>query len=212
MIRKNLKKLLLTSAVILLPILAGVILWDKLPDSVPVHFGPTGEADGFASRGVAVFVMPLFLLAIHWLCTLATAADPKNKNIDKKALGLVLWICPMISLLVNGVVYVTALGIAINILMVFGLFLGCLFVVIGNYMPKCRQSYTLGIKLPWTLNDEDNWNRTHRFAGRLWTVGGLVVIITAFLGNAFAYIFLGIILVMVLIPTVYSYRLYKKTK
>ncbi len=212
MIRKNLKKLLLTSAVILLPILAGVILWDKLPDSVPVHFGPTGEADGFASRGVAVFVMPLFLLAIHWLCTLATAADPKNKNIDKKALGLVLWICPMISLLVNGVVYVTALGIAINILMVFGLFFGCLFVVIGNYMPKCRQSYTLGIKLPWTLNDEDNWNRTHRFAGRLWTVGGLVVIITAFLGDAFVFVFLGLVLLMVIIPTIYSYRLYKKTK
>ncbi len=212
MIRKNLKRLLLTSVVILLPILAGIILWDKLPDSVPVHFGPSGEADDFASRGVAVFVMPLVLLAIHWLCMLATSADPKRKNIDGKPLGLVLWICPLISLLVNGVVYTTALGIAINVMMVFGLFFGCLFVVIGNFMPKCRQSYTLGIKLPWTLNDEDNWNRTHRFAGRLWTGGGLVIIITAFLGNAFAYIFLGIILMMVLIPTIYSYRLYKKTK
>lgn len=212
MIRKNLKRLVLTSVIILLPIVAGVLLWDKLPDSVPVHFGPTGEADGFASRGVAVFAMPLFVLAVHWLCMLATAADPKHKNIDGKPLGLVLWICPLISLLVNGVIYVTALGIAINILMVFGLFFGCLFVVIGNWLPKCRQSYTLGIKLPWTLNDEDNWNRTHRFAGRLWTVGGLVVIITAFLGDAFIYVFLGILLVMVLIPTVYSYRLYKKSK
>ena len=129
--------------------------------------------------------MPLVLLAFHWLCTLGTTADPKHKNIDGKPLALVLWICPLISLLVNGVVYITALGIAINVLMVFGLFLGCLFVVIGNFLPKCRQSYTLGIKLPWTLNDEDNWNRTHRFAGRLWTVGGLLVIVTAFLGNEF---------------------------
>lgn len=212
MIKKNLKKLLLTSTVILLPLLAGIILWDKLPDSVPVHFGPSGEADGYASRAVAVFVMPFVMLAFHWLCTLGTAADPKNKNIDKKAFGLVLWICPMISLLVNGVIYVTALGIAINILMVFGLFFGCLFVVIGNYMPKCRQSYTLGIKLPWTLNDEENWNRTHRFAGRLWTVGGLAVIITAFLGKAFVFVFLGLVLLMVIIPTVYSYLLYKKNK
>lgn len=212
MIKKNLKRLVLTSVIILLPILAGVILWDQLPDSVPIHFGPNGEADGYATRTVAVFVMPLFLLAIHWLCTLATAADPKNKNIDKKPLGLVLWICPMISLLVNGVVYVTALGIAIDILMIFGLFFGCLFVVIGNYMPKCRQSYTLGIKLPWTLDDEGNWNRTHRFAGRLWTVGGLLVIVTAFLGDAFIYVFLGLVLLMVIIPTVYSYRLYKKNK
>lgn len=212
MIKKNIKRLLLTSAVILLPILAGGILWDKLPDSVPVHFGPTGEADGFASRPVAVFVMPLVLLAAHWLCTLSTAADPKHKNIDGKPLGLVLWICPLISLLVSGVIYTTALGIAINIPMVFGLFFGCLFVVIGNFLPKCRQSYTLGIKLPWTLNDKDNWNRTHRFAGRLWTGGGLVIIITAFLGDAFVYAFLGIVLLMVIIPTVYSYRLYKKSK
>lgn len=212
MIKKNLKRLLLTSVIILLPILAGVILWDQLPNIVPIHFGANGKPDGYATRFVAVFVMPLFLLAIHWICTLATAADPKNKNIDKKALGLVLWICPMISLLVNGVVYVTALGIAIDIIMIFGLFFGCLFVVIGNYMPKCRQSYTIGIKLPWTLENEDNWNRTHRFAGRLWTLGGLLSIVTAFLGNAFIFVFLGFVLLMVIIPTVYSYLLYKKNK
>lgn len=212
MIKKNIKTLLLTSVVVLLPMLAGVILWDKLPDSVPIHFGPNGEPDDYAGRGVAVFVMPLVLLAFHWLCTLTTAADPKNKNIDKKALGLVLWICPMISLLVNGVIYTTALGIAINILMIFGLFFGCLFVVIGNYLPKCRQSYTLGIKLPWTLSDEDNWNRTHRFAGRLWIVGGLLTIVTAFLDDAFIFVFFGLVLLMVIIPTIYSYRLYKKSK
>ena len=212
MIKKNLKRLLLTSAVILLPILAGVILWDQLPNIVPIHFGANGKPDGYATRAVAVFVMPLVLLAFHWLCTLGTAADPKNKNIDKKALGLVLWICPMISLLINGVIYVTALGIAIDIPMIFGLFFGCLFVVIGNYMPKCRQSYTMGIKLPWTLENEDNWNRTHRFAGRLWTLGGLLTIVTAFLGNAFIFVFLGLVLLMVIIPTVYSYLLYKKNK
>lgn len=212
MIKKNLKRLALTSVIILLPILAGVILWDQLPDIVPIHFGANGKPDGYATRFVAVFVMPLVLLAFHWICTLATAADPKNKNIDKKALGLVLWICPMISLLVNGVIYVTALGIAIDIPMIFGLFFGCLFVVIGNYMPKCRQSYTMGIKLPWTLENEDNWNRTHRFAGRLWTLGGLLTIVTAFLGNAFIFVFLGLVLLMVIIPTVYSYLLYKKNK
>ncbi len=212
MIKKNLKRLLITSVVILLPIVAGVILWDQLPNIVPIHFGANGKPDGYATRAVAVFVMPLVLLAFHWLCTLGTAADPKNKNIDKKALGLVLWICPMISLLVNGVIYVTALGIVIDILMIFGLFFGCLFVVIGNYMPKCRQSYTIGIKLPWTLENEDNWNRTHRFAGRLWTLGGLLTIVTAFLGDAFIFVFLSLVLLMVIIPTVYSYRLYKKSK
>jgi uncharacterized membrane protein len=212
MIKKHSKALVLTSLLILLPIIAGVILWDKLPDSVPIHFGPNGEPDDYAGRGVAVFVMPLVMLGVHWMCMLGTAADPKNKDIDSKPLGLVLWVCPLVSLLVNGIIYVTALGIAINIPMIFGLFFGCLFVVIGNYLPKCRRNYTIGIKLPWTLEDEDNWNRTHRFAGRLWTVGGLLTIIAAFIGAAFIFVFFGLILLMSIIPTIYSYLLYKKTK
>lgn len=210
MIKKTIKLLLITSAVILLPLLAGVILWNKLPETIATHFGADGAADGWSSRSFAVVFLPLFMLAVHWLCTLVTAADPKHKNVDGKPLGLMLWICPMSSLLVGGVIYTTALGYAIDIPMVMGLFFGCLFVVIGNYMPKCRQNYTVGIKLPWTLSDEDNWNRTHRLAGWLWTLGGFAVIIVAFFGSALAYAMLGIILVMVLIPTIYSYILYKK--
>ena len=83
-------------------------------------------------------------------------------------------------------------------------------MVIGNYLPKCKQNYTLGIKLPWTLDDEENWNRTHRFAGFLWVVGGVLIAINAFL--EWEWLFLVVVFAMVLIPAIYSYLYYKKQK
>lgn len=208
MIKKNLKLLILTSVIILMPIVAGLLLWDKLPEQVPVHFNAQGVADGFGSRSMAVFGMPLFLLAVHWICTFVTSLDPKSKNIDKKPITLVLWLCPAISLLVNGIVYAYALGGEFNVGSVFMIFFGFLFVVIGNYMPKCKQNYTIGIKIPWTLNSESNWNYTHRLAGKVWVIGGLFIIATAFLN--WVWIFVAAAIIMVIIPVAGSYIYHKK--
>lgn len=86
------------------------------------------------------------------------------------------------------------------------LFMGVLFIIIGNLLPKMRQSTTMGIKLPWTLHSEENWNKTHRFSGKLWVAGGIVILATAFLGSF--WILIAVLLVMVIIPTLYSYLLY----
>jgi uncharacterized membrane protein len=75
-------------------------------------------------------------------------------------------------------------------------------------LPKCKQSHTIGIKLPWTLESEENWNKTHRFAGKLWVVCGLLVLALSFWGNI--YVMLGITLLMVFVPTIYSYIIYRK--
>ena len=92
--------------------------------------------------------------------------------------------------------------------MITFLLLGILFTVIGNYMPKAKQSYTMGIKLPWTLNSEENWNRTHRLAGFVWSVGGLLMIVNGFV----QWVWLSEIIVfaMIFIPIVYSFVLYRK--
>ena len=210
MIKKNLPKLIITSLVILIPILIGIVLWDKLPDQVPVHWNINGDVDGFATKAQAVFLMPLVLVAFHWICVLGTSLDPKKQNINDKMVTLVLWIIPIISLLCNSMVYATALGHKVSVEIMMPLFMGALFVVIGNYMPKCKQSYTVGIKIPWTLNDEENWNKTHRMAGFLWVIGGIVIMATAFLG-AF-WLFFVVLIPMVIVPFVYSYLLYKKNK
>lgn len=210
MIKKNLPKLIITSLVILIPILIGIVLWDKLPDQVPVHWNINGDVDGFATKAQAVFLMPLVLVAFHWICVLGTSLDPKKQNINDKIFTLVLWIIPVISLLCNSMVFATALGHKVSVEIIMPLFMGALFVIIGNYMPKCKQSYTVGIKIPWTLNDEENWNKTHRMAGFLWVIGGIVIMATAFLG-AF-WLFFVVLIPMVFVPFVYSYLLYKKNK
>lgn len=205
--------LLITSVVILLPILGGILLWDKLPEQVPFHWNIQGQVDNWVSRPVAVFVMPFVLLGFQWLCFFASAWDPKQRNINKKVMGLVLWIIPMLNILLHMMVYLSALDRRVDISVVIPLFFGALFVVIGNFMPKCKQSYTLGIKLPWTLNDEQNWNATHRLAGKLWVAGGLLSMLTCLLPPVAAFAtMMSILLVMCLIPTVYSYRYYKKHK
>ncbi len=210
---KHKKMMLITSLVILLPILGGVLLWDKLPDQIPFHWNIQGQVDNWVTRPVAVFVMPFVLLGFQWLCFFASGWDPKHRNINQKVLGLVLWIIPVMNILLNVMVYLSALDRRVDISVVIPLFFGALFVVIGNYIPKCKQSYTLGIKLPWTLNDEQNWNATHRLAGKLWVFGGLLTMLTALLPPVAAFAtMMGILLVMVAVPTVYSYRYYKKHK
>ena len=210
MIKKNLPKLIITSLITLIPIIIGLILWDKLPDQVPIHWDINGNVDGYTIKTQAVFAMPLVLVAFHWICALGTSLDPKKQNINDKLLTLVLWIIPIISLLCNSMVYATALGHKVSVEIIMPLFMGMLFVIIGNYMPKCKQSYTMGIKLPWTLNDEENWNKTHRLAGFLWVIGGVIIMATSFLG-VFWLAFV-VLVPMVIVPTIYSYFLYKKSK
>lgn len=208
MIKKNRKILLMNSIVILLPIVAGLLLWNQLPEQVPFHWNAAGEVDGWASRPVAVFVTPPILLVLHWVCVLATSADPKKQSHPEKVLHLVLWITPVISIFVHTLMYMVALGKSVRVEMVMPVFMGLIFIIIGNYLPKCKQNYTIGIKMPWTLNSEENWNKTHRFTGRVWVVSGIVMMLTGFFGGF--WIFFAVVLVMVLAPFIYSYILHRK--
>ena len=208
MIKKHLKVLLITSVIILLPVLAGVILWNQLPEQMPTHWNATGEVDSWSNKYFAVFGLPLILLVAQWLCTLGTAADPKKTNHSDKVLHLVLWIIPVLSVVLHAVTYAVALGKEVRMEVVMPVVIGLIFAIIGNYLPKCKQNYTIGIKIPWTLNSEENWNKTHRFAGRLWLICGIAIMLTGFFGGF--WIFLGVVLLMVLVPFVYSYILHRK--
>ena len=208
MIKKNLKVLIITSIVILLPVLAGVILWNQLPDPMPSHWNAAGEIDGWSSKPFAVFGLPWILVAAQWLCLLATGADPKKKNHSDKMIHLVLWIIPVMSVVMHTFTYLIALGYGVRMEVMMPVFIGLIFTIIGNYMPKCKQNYTIGIKIPWTLNNEENWNKTHRFAGWMWTFCGVAIMLTGFLGSV--WIFLPIALLMVIVPVVYSYILHRR--
>jgi uncharacterized membrane protein len=148
------------------------------------------------------------MLAAHWLCVLGTSADPKKANHPETVLHLVLWIIPVLSVVLFAITYAVSLGKQVRIEVILPVLIGLIFAIIGNYMPKCKQNYTIGIKIPWTLNNEENWNKTHRFAGWTWTFGGIAIMLTGFLGSF--WIFLPIALLMVFVPVIYSYLLHRK--
>ena len=208
MIKKNQKMLLFTSLAILLPIFVGVILWNRLPEQLPIHWNTSGEIDGYSPKAFAVIGLPLILLGLHWLTVLVTLADPKKQNHSEKILHLIFWIVPVLSIVLSALMYSVSMGKGIRMEIFVAVSLGLLFVMIGNYLPKCRQNYTIGIKLPWTLHSEENWNRTHRFAGWLWVGGGFLMVVTGFFGMI--WLTMAVPLVMGLVPVFYSYLLHRK--
>ena len=206
MLKKNKGLMILTSVIIVLPMVVGILLWDRLPEKMAIHWGANGQPDGWSSRPVAVFGMPLLLLAIHWLCVWLTGEDKRNRHQSEKILQLMFWIAPVVSLFGMGSTYASALGQPLRIDRLALLLLGIVFAMIGNYMPKCRQNYTIGIKIVWTLSDEENWNATHRLAGKLWMIGGLLLMLCAFLPGAALPWMLPVVLgILVGVPIMYSW-------
>lgn len=211
MIKKNKKQLILSSIIILLPVIVGLFLWNYLPDRIATHWDANGTADGWSGRTFTIFGLPVIILILHWIAIFATVKDPKNKEQSNKVFGMVLWIMPIISLLVCGMVYMIALGKEVSVEVVVRILLGLMFVVMGNYMPKCKQNHTIGVKVTWALRNEENWNKTHRFAGKVWVLGGVLLLATMIIPlENFVFAFLVIILILAFVPAIYSYAYYRK--
>lgn len=211
MLKQNRKSLIFASLLTLLPVLAGLILWDRLPELLPTHWGFNGEADDFSSKAFAVFGLPAIMLALLWVCVIFTALDKRNKEQNPKVKNMVIWIVPFVSCALGTAMYCQALGYDISVPSLLFAALGVMFVVLGNYMPKCKQNSTIGIRIKWTLENEENWNKTHRLAGKLWFISGLLLVICAFLPETVgAIIAIAVIVLEVVVPIIYSYTFHKK--
>ena len=205
----NRKTLILTTLVCLLPIIAGALLYSSLPETVPTHFNFEGEPDGWSSRAFAAFGLPAIMLGMNFVLQFALNADPKRQNMSEALMNIAVWSVPVLSVLCCGMTLAKSLGYDVRFEVIIPVFMGLLFIIIGNYLPKTKQSYTMGIRLPWTLNSEENWNRTHRLAGFLWVLCGVLFIAMSFIGWSLP-VFLILLAVMILVPLAYSYLLYRK--
>jgi len=204
------KAIFLSTVMTLLPILIGCILWNQLPASMTIHWNAVGTEDGFAGKAFAVFGIPVILAALNLLCIVFTAADPKQREQNKKALAIIFWIMPIISLAVCSVMYSVSMGNSVKISMAVFPLIGIALIVTGNYMPKVKQNSTLGLKISWTLRNEENWNNTHRFAGKLWVAAGVVMLPAVLLPLKWVIpVLLILIAILVLVPMIYSFRIYK---
>lgn len=205
MSKEGKKNLIITTIAILLPILVDLIFWDQLPEQMATHFDAAGDANGWSSKYFAVFGLPVIIALVNAVSVIFTENDPKYDKYPKKMLRLLYCICPLISWFGAFLIYGYTLGLDTSFSNLgTSLFCGFLFILIGNYLPKVKQNYYLGIKLPWTYADEENWNKTHRLAGKIWVIGGLLIAANGFL--KIKGLEIAAFVIMVLVPTVYSFR------
>ncbi|MGN0658465.1 MAG: SdpI family protein [Emergencia sp.] len=208
---KEYKKTLIFSCLVcLLPLVLSAALFSQLPDRIAIHWDFAGNADGYAGKAMGAFGLPLLLLILQLVVCFGVFSDPKRKNQSAAMRTISIWIIPVLGLVLQPMTLLAALGHDVPITTVVMLIVGVLFIICGNYLPKSRQNYTVGIKLPWTLADADNWNRTHRLAGVLWIIGGILFLIMPFLpaGAGIWILFAVCLTVMILVPVGYSFLLY----
>ena len=210
---KNKKYWLVTSLVTLLPILLGLLLWNRLPEKLPTHFGIDGAADGWSGKGFAVFGLPLMMLAFHIVILFATRLDKHNRGHNEKVMNLVGLIFPTMSIVNSVVIYTWAMEKELNLSSLLFPLLGLLFILIGNWLPKIKQNPTLGIKIRWTLYNEENWNKTHRFAGFVWVIAGVIFCLIGFVPeNTLVFLLPLQVILLCGLPVAYSWNLARKQK
>ena len=203
--------LILGSIVTLLPMVLGLILWDRLPDSIPVHWSASGKADGVAGPWVVVLLLPLLLLALEWFGAWLSFRDHKTETQNPKAMQIALWIVPIVSLFSSGIIYAGAFGSKFSLFRYIPILLGLLLMIIGNYMPKISPNSHLGIKTSWTFYTEENWHATHRFCGKVWFGCGFLFLFGVFIPEKWFTVVLIIpMAILVLSSMLYPYLYYRK--
>jgi uncharacterized membrane protein len=201
---------------LLIPYIYLYQIWDQLPDIVPTHFNFSGEADGWSSKRSLLF-LPAFLgIGIYLLLLFLPELDPK-KNIslkDPKYYGIRFIMACFFSMLSTYILYTALVGKISNTTLLFG-FIGVLFAVIGNYFKDIKPNYFIGIRTPWTLEDERVWEHTHQIGSKIWMFGGLGLFLSAiFISDEkiFLAIFFILLILMIFLPIIYSYLDYKNGK
>lgn len=198
---KKISKLtVITTLITLLPIALGIALYDRLPEVVATHWNIHNRPDGWSSRAMAVFGIPCIMAALNLVCGGATDRL-QSEGVPKRVLALCRWIIPVLSLILVPVMLYSAMGVSFDMGRIVCSILGIMFIIIGNYLPKCRRNGVVGIKIPWTLSSDENWDKTHRFAGFVWIVCGAAAIVGGWTKPVVAIVAL---VAMILLPVVYS--------
>ncbi|HLU05110.1 MAG TPA: SdpI family protein [Woeseiaceae bacterium] len=193
----------------------GVAAWlyPSIPEQVPSHWNVHGEVDGYMQKPWGVVILPLTAILVFLVMRLIPVISPKGYRTEPFANVMHIFQVAMVGFmsLVAILVLLEASGVDVHLNKVIFGALGLLFVVIGNYLGKVRKNFFLGIRTPWTLASDEVWARTHRIGGRLFVLYGLIMFAGMFV-TILPMVFLVMVGVIVLVPVVYSYVVYRKVE
>ena len=207
---KNKMLIIATTALCLSPIAMGLMYYSRLPEQMAIHFDSAGNPNNYASKAFVVFGIPALMALVNLIVHLVLDSDPKKAGSSPVMIALGKWSIPAVSVFLMPVTIFYALGRNVNVATIVPIFVGLVFIAIGNYLPKCRQNYTVGIKLPWTLASEENWRRTHRFGGVTFIVSGVLMIAAGIWPIGSMGPILAVLALTLFGPAIYSYSMYKR--
>jgi uncharacterized membrane protein len=185
----NLRRpLMLASVLIAATAVVGVWAFRTLPPgaTIPVHFSPHGDPDGFMAKGAGLALMPVIGLMVIAILAYAPRLTPNKAGLEQSAsvYGVLLIGVAAMFLVAEAAVAMRAMDPNFDVIRWIFLAVGVLFVLLGNLLGKLRHNFLLGIRTPWTLKDKRVWDRTHRFTGRLMVIAGVVLAAVSAIGVA----------------------------
>ena len=209
----TLKKELPLIVIVLIPFVYLAAIWNSLPDRVPLHWNIEGEIDRYGSKGELLFALFLLPVLTYGIMLIVPIIDPKKKidQMGSKYYWLKTILVTFMSALAIFIIYSVqheSIGDGNMILLAIGV----LYVLLGNYFKTIKPNYFIGIRTTWTLEDETVWRNTHRVAGSIWVIGGLLVIVCSLILNSTQNFiaFMTITVVISAIPIIHSYRSFKR--
>lgn len=195
--------------------LAGFVVWawPQLPERMVVHWNADFQADGWSSKTLAAGLFPALVLVVWLGLPLLRHIDPKRENYARwePTFWVVLNLVGMMLSAVEAAAIAYNLGWPVQMRQVMLCLMGLMFVGLGNYLPRVRPNWWIGIRTPWSLSGDVVWRETHRVGGWALVLGGVVMIAAAFaparIGSRLG---IGALVVAVLVPTVYSYVYWRR--
>ncbi|MGN7228756.1 SdpI family protein [Priestia megaterium] len=207
------KKHVFPLSITLLTLVAWLIALPHLPATMPIHWGANGEADGFATKINAMILTVGIMVLIYFIIAFVPRIDPRKENYKyfSKTYNILLNAVLLLFFFVNMSTILQGLGYNVPMSYIAPIMAGLVFIIIGNYLQRVRSNYFMGIRTPWTLSNETVWKKMHRLSGKLFFIGGLLILISAFLPDGYKSVIMwGSIVLCVAIPYLYSYVAYKK--
>lgn len=194
--------------VLLLAFVFALVVYPSLPERVPTHWNFQGEADGWMSKWPGALLLPLEGLAAWLLVVGLRRIDPRRSHYERfnETFWLILNVLGFFFAAFTVISLGAALGWPMNISRLVMVAIGLLFMTLGNYLPRLKSNWWMGIRTPWTLESEAVWRATHRVGGRTFVAGGLIAVLAAFLPMPLmGYVAIASLVLAGLVPLVYSY-------
>lgn len=214
-IKNTLKKEWYMIVLLSAPFIASFILWERMPDIVPVHFNAAGEADDFGPKWINAFLIPGIACATYLFLLVIPAIDPKKRiENTQKPIAAIRIVISLFLIGVYALVMMKSFDLEADVGQFVLVSIGILIAITGNYMNSIKPNYFIGIRTPWTLENPEVWKKTHRFASKLWILGGVMMTISAFIPflKGSLFVIISTVLILAVVPFIYSYQLFNKLK